>query len=93
MGRGPDEQEGKKKSKRIEDIELPGFMSIFNENMVCTSLLMLLFFGGILMVLGKDYLITAGFMKEGQSFLFYIITVCLNFAVYLAILQLASVPS
>ena len=27
-------------------------------------------------------------MKEGQSFLFYIITVCLNFAVYLAILQL-----
>ena len=81
-------KKGKKKSKRIEDIELPGFMSIFNENMVCTSLLMLLFFGGILMVLGKDYLITAGFMKEGQSFLFYIITVCLNFAVYLAILQL-----
>ena len=27
-------------------------------------------------------------MKEGQSFLFYILTVCLNFAVYLAILQL-----
>lgn len=27
-------------------------------------------------------------MKEGQSFVFYILTVCLNFAVYLAILQL-----
>lgn len=33
---------GKKKDgkevKKIDDVELPGFMSIFNENMVCTSL-------------------------------------------------------
>lgn len=88
MGRGRMSKKGKKKSKRIEDIGASGLHVPFSENMVCTSLLMLLFFGGILMVLGKDYLITAGFMKEGQSFLFYIITVCLNFAVYLAILQL-----
>lgn len=72
----------------MEDIELPGFLSIFNENMVVTSLLMLLFFGIILLVLGKDYLIQAQFMQEGQSFLFYIMTTSLNFAVYLAILQL-----
>ena len=65
-------KKGKKKSKRIEDIELPGFMSIFNENMVCTSLLMLLFFGGILMVLGKDYLITAGFMKGTELPVLYL---------------------
>ncbi|HGF7541432.1 TPA: PTS ascorbate transporter subunit IIC [Enterococcus hirae] len=64
------------------------FLSIFNENMVATSLLMLLFFGIILLVLGKDYLIQAQFMQEGQSFLFYIMTTSLNFAVYLAILQL-----
>ena len=63
-------------------------MSIFNENMVCTAILMTVFFGAILLVLGRDYLTEAGFMKEGQSFLFYILTVCLNFAVYLAILQL-----
>ncbi len=44
--------------------------------------------GTILSVLGKDYLVTAGFLAEGKSFLFYIITSCLNFAVYLAILQL-----
>lgn len=31
-----------KKIKKIDDIELPGFMSIFNENMVCTSILMLI---------------------------------------------------
>jgi PTS system ascorbate-specific IIC component len=85
MGKGKD---GKKESKKLEDIELPGFMSIFNENMVCTSILMFIFFGAILLMLGRDYLIEAGFMKEGGSFLFYILTTCLNFSVYLAILQL-----
>jgi PTS system ascorbate-specific IIC component len=77
-----------KSSKKIEDINLPGFLSIFNENMVSTSILMLLFFGIILLVLGQPYLIEAGFMSEGQSFFFYILTTSLNFAVYLAILQL-----
>lgn len=76
------------KSKKLEDIQLPGFMSIFNENMVCTSILMFLFFGALLLLLGKDYLIQVGFMKEGTSFFFYILTTCLNFSVYLAILQL-----
>lgn len=82
---------GKKESrldKRLEDIELPGFMSIFNDNMVCTSLLMLIFFGIILLVLGKDFLVAQKFMKEGQSFFFYIVTTTFHFAVYLAILQL-----
>ncbi|HCM90630.1 MULTISPECIES: PTS ascorbate transporter subunit IIC [Vagococcus] len=85
-----DEKKGrsKKENKKLEDIELPGFLSIFNENMVATSLLMLFFFGIILLVLGQDYLIQAEFMQEGQSFLFYIMTTSLNFAVYLAILQL-----
>jgi len=77
-----------KESKKLEDIELPGFMSMFNDNMVSTSLLMFLFFGAILILLGKDYLTEAEFMKEGQSFLFYILTTCLNFSVYLTILQL-----
>lgn len=83
-----DIKKGKKASKKIEDIELPGFMSIFNENMVCTALLMTLFFGAILLILGRDYLVEAGFLGENASFLFYILTTCLNFAVYLAILQL-----
>ncbi len=73
---------------KIDDIELPGFMSIFNENMVCTSILMLLFFGTILCLLGRDYLVSGGFMAEGASMVFYVIQTCLYFAVYLAILQL-----
>ena len=85
MGKGKD---GKKESKKLEDLELPGFMSMFNENMVCTALLMILFFGAILLILGRDYLVEAGFLGENASFLFYILTTCLNFAVYLAILQL-----
>lgn len=75
-------------SKRLEDIEMPGFLSIFQENMVSTSVLMLFFFGIILLVLGKDYLVEAQFLGENASFFFYILKTSLNFAVYLAILQL-----
>ena len=77
-----------KEVKKIDDIELPGFMSIFNENMVCTSILMLIFFGAILYILGRDYLTAGGFLEEGQSMVFYVIQTCLYFSVYLAILQL-----
>ena len=83
---------GKKKNgkevKKIDDIELPGFMSIFNENMVCTSILMLIFFGAILCILGRDYLTEQGFLAEGASMVFYVIQTCFYFSVYLAILQL-----
>ncbi len=78
----------KRQSKRLEDMQFPGFLSIFNENMVATSILLTLFFGTILLLLGKPYLIEAKFLAEGNSFLFYILNTCLNFAVYLAILQL-----
>lgn len=77
-----------KSIKKIDDIELPGFMSIFNENMVCTSILMVMFFGTILCVLGRDYLVEQKFLKEGASMFFYVIQTCLYFSVYLAILQL-----
>ncbi|VWL85689.1 PTS ascorbate transporter subunit IIC [Oceanivirga miroungae] len=83
-----DRAKGKTSSKRIEDIELPGWMSIFNDNMVATGVLMLMFFGGILLALGKPFLIEAGFMKPGQNLFFYIVETSLKFAVYLAILQL-----
>jgi PTS system ascorbate-specific IIC component len=79
---------GKKESKRLEDIKLPGFLSIFNENMVSTAVLMTLFFSIILLMLGRDYLVEKKFLAAGSSFLFYIITTSFNFAVYLAVLQL-----
>lgn len=75
-------------TKKLDDIKFPGFLSIFNENMVSTSILMFIFFGTILAVLGKDYLISANFVKPDENFFFYILTTSLNFAVYLSILQL-----
>ena len=84
-------------NKKLEDIELPGWLSMFNENMVSTALLMTFFFGIILVVIGPAYLIdqtTAGTLTgtaalaQGQDFVFYILNNCFQFAVYLTILQL-----
>lgn len=83
-----DKKKGKKEAAKLEDIQLPGWLSMFNENMVATGILMTVFFGVILLILGKPYLVEAGFLGEGQSFLFYALTTGFNFAVYLAILQL-----
>ena len=82
---------GKKKDKKIKkvgDMELPGFFQIFNENMVCTAILMTVFFGIIMSIIGKDFFVNAGNLKETDSFLMFVFDKCLNFAVYLAILQL-----
>ncbi len=89
--------------KKIEDLELPGWLSIFNENMVSTAILSTFFFGIILCVIGpewliklsdstqtaSDYLLTGNAaLSEGDSFLSYLLYNCFQFAVYLTILQL-----
>lgn len=78
----------KKEIKKVGDMELPGFFSIFNENMVCTAILMTVFFGIIMAVIGKPFFVDAGNLAEGDSFVMFCFERCLNFAVYLAILQL-----
>lgn len=78
----------KKEIKKVGEMELPGFFSIFNENMVCTAILMTIFFGAIMAVIGKDFFVAAGSTTESENFVMYCLTTSLNFAVYLAILQL-----
>ena len=78
----------KKEINKVGEIELPGFFSIFNENMVCTAILMTVFFGIIMAIIGKPYFVEAGATKETENFVFYCFNTSLNFAVYLAILQL-----
>ncbi|MBQ9495933.1 MAG: PTS ascorbate transporter subunit IIC [Treponema sp.] len=80
---------GTSQGKKIEDMKLPGFLSIFNENIVATSILMTLFFGVIMIILGKDTMhkMDGGF-GANQNFGFYIIEKAFTFAVYLQILQL-----
>jgi len=77
------------KEKSIEHLKLPGFLSIFNDNVVATGILMMFFFGTIMGILGPDLLhtIDKGFAAD-RNFLFYIMEKSLNFAVYLSILQL-----
>lgn len=73
----------------LENIKLPGFLSIFNENVVATGILMTFFFGIIITVLGPDLMhqIDKSFGAK-QNFLFYIVEKSFYFAVYLTILQL-----
>lgn len=78
----------KKESKNIDDIMLPGFLKIFNENLVATAILMTAFFGVILVILGRDFLVANAFMTESQDFFMYVLTTSFSFAVYLSILQL-----
>lgn len=77
------------KEQSIEHLKLPGFLSIFTDNVVATGVLMIFFFGAIMGILGPDLLhkIDQGFAAD-RSFVFYIIEKSLNFAVYLSILQL-----
>ena len=75
-------------SHNMNDIELPGFLSIFNENMVATAILMTAFFGVIQLILGKDYLVAQEALKMEDNFFFYILESSFSFAVNLAILQL-----
>lgn len=78
-----------KDSKKIEDIELPGFLSIFKENVVATSILMIAFFGIIIGILGQEMMMELDTTYTGkQDFIFYIIQKALTFTVYLQILQL-----
>ena len=79
---------GKRKVKKVGEMEMPGFFSIFNENMVCTAILMTVFFGIIMAIIGKPFFVESGATKETENFVFFCFNTSLQFAVYLAILQL-----
>lgn len=78
------------KENSIENLKLPGFLAIFNDNVVATGILMMFFFGTIMGILGPDLLhqIDKTGFAANRNFLFYIMEKSLNFAVYLSILQL-----
>ena len=78
----------KEEIKKVGDLEMPGFFSIFNENMVCTAILMTIFFGAIMAIIGKPYLVANKYIDAVTNFVWYCFDTSLNFAVYLAILQL-----
>lgn len=76
-------------SKSVDELELPGWLSIFSDNVVSSGVLMTLFFGVLMTILGPELLheIDAGF-GANQNFVFYIVETSLKFSVYMNILLL-----
>lgn len=77
------------KEKNLENLKLPKFLSIFNDNVVTTGTLMLIFFGIIMTILGEPYLrkMDPSNFPASLAFASYIINRSLHFAVYLFILM------
>lgn len=74
--------------KTVEDVKMPGWLMVFNDNVIATGTLMLLFFGTIMTILGEDYMRSidkAGFPAT-LAFATYILGKSLSFAVYLFVL-------
>ncbi len=77
------------KENSIEKLKLPGFLQIFNDNVVAAASLMLVFFGAILIVLGPEYLAKNKFYNPGAGewFVKYVLKTTLQFAVFLYVLS------
>lgn len=77
------------KEKNLGNLKLPGWLSMFEDSIVSTSVLMIIFFGIIMTVLGKNMMMKldpAGF-AGGISFPVYVIHESLFFTVYLQVLM------
>jgi PTS system ascorbate-specific IIC component len=75
-------EKGEKKERK-----LPAFMSMFDDNVVATGVLMMLFFGIIMVILGRDLMTKIDPNAANGNYFFYILEKSLNFAVYLTILK------
>lgn len=73
--------------KSVENIKLPGFLEIFKDNTISVAILMTVFFGSIMGIIGEEAMraMDAGF-SANTLFIVYILTKCLHFAVYMYIL-------
>ena len=72
----------------VEHLRFPKWLEVFNDNVVATGTLMLLFFGTIMIILGEPYMRVidkAGFPAT-LAFPTYILSKSLSFSVYLYIL-------
>lgn len=71
---------GGKNDKSMEELQFPGWLQIFNDNIVATTVLMTIFFGAIMIAIGPDY------FETNLVFPLFIYTTTARFAVYLSII-------
>ena len=74
--------------KSVEHLKLPSWLSMFNDNVIASGTLMIIFFGSIMMLLGEPYMrnLDKGGFPATIAFPTYILSKSLMFAVYLFIL-------
>lgn len=77
------------KEESVEKLKMPGFLKLLQDNLVATSVLMLVFFGTIMGILGEDFLreMDSGF-SDSTAFPVYILIQSLYFSVYLQVLNM-----
>lgn len=76
-----------KKPKGFEDLELPGWLSIFTDVYVSCYFVMFVFFGIIMLALGKETMMTIDpSLTESSSYGMYIFITAGKFPMYLVIL-------
>lgn len=84
------EKKAKKKGKEVkkfENMELPGWLAIFNDMYVASFLVMLIYFGVLISLIGKEGMMSVdSSLSEGTSFSLYIFHTAGKFPVYLVIL-------
>jgi ascorbate PTS system EIIC component len=72
------------KEHDVNKVKTPGFLSILNDNVVANALIMTLFVGIIMVVLGEQ---TFDYNRDKYFFGTYVWETCAYFAVYITILQ------
>lgn len=76
-----------KEEDNFENLQMPGWLSIFSDNIVSTSILMLIFMGIVMLIIGPETMsqFDASY-KVSTWYSLYIFKTCLHFAVYMNIL-------
>lgn len=66
------------KDEQVDDVQMPGWLKIFNDNVAATAIVMLVFFGGIMLALGKEQVTL---MAGDTNWLIHIFNTAMMFAV------------
>ena len=77
------------KDKGVENLKLSGALQLFDDYVVSTTILMMLFFGVIILVIGPTIMmeLDAANFPKNLSFAIYILEKCASFAVNLVVLK------